>query len=145
MKVPRAGKFLYSGDLKVEKEGLDQLFRYVFQVTVRKSEKEGQILLMPDVEAETYDTSLQTSPKTIVELYHAHGTSEQFHSEIKSDLNLERLPSGKFLTNALVLLLGTVAYNCLRLVGRNPCGKKASPRKNVLRSEKRFLGVDFAA
>ncbi len=29
-----------------------------------------------------------------------HDTSEQFHSEFKTDMNLERLPSGKFATNA---------------------------------------------
>ncbi|MGI9953505.1 hypothetical protein V3F56_14215, partial [Moorellaceae bacterium AZ2] len=36
-----------------------------------------------------------------VAFYHDHGTSEQFHSEIKNDLNLKRLPSGKFATNDL--------------------------------------------
>jgi hypothetical protein len=35
----------------------------------------------------------------VVELYYDHGTSEQFHSEIKTDLDLERLPAGKFATN----------------------------------------------
>ena len=30
-----------------------------------------------------------------------HGTSEQFHSEFKTDLDIEQLPSGKFATNAL--------------------------------------------
>ena len=54
----------------------------------------------------------------MIELYHQHGTSEQFHSEIKSDMDLERLPSGKFATNALVLSLGQVAYNILRLCGQ---------------------------
>ncbi len=37
-------------------------------------------------------------------------TSKQFHSELKTDLRLERFPSGKFRTNELVLLLGMVAY-----------------------------------
>ena len=39
------------------------------------------------------------------------------HSEIKSELDLERLPSGTFKTNALVLSLGMLAYNVLRLLG----------------------------
>ena len=51
-------------------------------------------------------------------LYHAHGTSEQFHSEIKTDLDLERLPSGKFATNAIVLALGVFAYNLLRIISQ---------------------------
>jgi hypothetical protein len=33
--------------------------------------------------------------KEIIKLYQDHGTSEQFHSEFKTDMNLERLPSGK--------------------------------------------------
>jgi len=56
------------------------------------------------------------TPRQVVGLYHDHGTSEQFHSELKTALNLERFPSGKFATNALILLLGMVAYDALRLV-----------------------------
>jgi len=33
------------------------------------------------------------------------GTQEQFHSDIKADLDLERLPIGKFDTNILVVSL----------------------------------------
>lgn len=33
-------------------------------------------------------------------------------------MDLERLPSGKFATNALMLSLGMVAYNVLRLCGQ---------------------------
>jgi hypothetical protein len=32
----------------------------------------------------------------VIELYRQHATSEQFHSEFKTDLDLERLPTGKF-------------------------------------------------
>jgi len=78
-------------------------------------------LLVPDVEVATWWTSLPPSKvdaETVIELYHRHATSEQFHSELKSDMAMERLPSGKFNTNALVLGLGIVAYNALRLVGQ---------------------------
>jgi len=54
----------------------------------------------------------------VIELYHQHGTSEQFHSEIKTDMDMERLPAGSSPTNALVLSLGLVAYNVLRLCGQ---------------------------
>ncbi len=33
-------------------------------------------------------------------------------------MDLERLPSGKFATNSLILLLGMLAYNALRLCGQ---------------------------
>jgi hypothetical protein len=74
------------------------------------------VLLVPDGEVETYWTSLSDDPRTVVK-YQAHGTSEQFHSELKAGLDLERLPSGKFQTNELVQLSGMMAYNLLRLIG----------------------------
>ena len=43
----------------------------------------------------------------MIALYRDHATSEQFHSEFKTDLDIERLPSGKFATNALVMILAT--------------------------------------
>ena len=57
------------------------------------------------------------SAPTIARLYEDHGTSEQFHSELKGELDLERLPSGKFNTNALVFHLGALAYNLVRILG----------------------------
>lgn len=50
-------------------------------------------LLVGDAEKQrSYITSLPDVPSTIIELYQDHRTSEQFHSEIKTDLDLERLP-----------------------------------------------------
>jgi hypothetical protein len=88
---------------------------------------------MPEIEVATYWTSLKLPAKKIIELYHQHGTSEQYHSEIKSDMDMERLPSGKFATNALVLSLGLVAYNVLRL-----CGQNAIQQNGQLPPEKRM-------
>jgi hypothetical protein len=150
VEIPRPGKIVYSGDIAVEKEGLKHLVRHVYKVTVRESDNEGQALLIPEVEVETYDTSLKASPQKIVELYHAHGTSEQFHSEVKSDLNLERLPSGKFSTNALILHLGMLAYNCLRLMGQESLREEgiqpeeqAPIRKEVFRRRLRSVMQDL--
>ena len=81
----------------------------------------GQILLLPEYEIESYYTSLSSETATsneVQKLYHDHGTSEQFHSELKTDLDLERLPSGKFATNEIVLALGVFAYNLLRIIGQ---------------------------
>ena len=47
-----------------------------------------------------------------------HGTSEQFHSELKSDLDIEQLPSGKLCVNRIVLLCGMLAFNLLRTIGQ---------------------------
>jgi len=113
---PRPGKEVYTGETWRERDG--KLYRIVFEVIRRTIAADGQRLLLPDIEISTWWTSLKLSPKKIIELYHQHGTSEQFHSELKSDMGLERLPSGKFATNALMLSLGMVAYNLLRLCGQ---------------------------
>ena len=52
-----------------------------------------------------YWTSLGISDEDIIALYHNHAVCEQYHSEIKTDMGIERLPSGKFDTNALILKL----------------------------------------
>jgi hypothetical protein len=63
-------------------------------------------------------TSLTEPEKVVIELYHDHGQNEQYHSELKSDMDVERLPSVKFQTNQLVLKLAMIAYNILRLIGQ---------------------------
>ncbi len=47
--------------------------------------------------------------------------------EIKTDLDLERLPSGKFATNDLILHLAQLAYNILRLMGQLGMTGELSP------------------
>jgi hypothetical protein len=44
--------------------------------------------------------------------------SEQFHSELKSELDIEQLPSGKLCVNRIVLLCGMLAFNLLRTLGQ---------------------------
>ncbi len=116
---PRKGKEVYTGQTWRDGDGRAQ--RIVFRVVRRTISAEGQRLLIPEVEIDTWWTSLGTrtaSPEEVIELYHQHATSEQFHSELKTEMDLERLPSGKFATNALMLSLGLVAYNVLRLCGQ---------------------------
>lgn len=93
-------------------------FRLVIRLIERTIDKRGQMLLLPDIQLEGWWTSLDEAEETVIERYRDHGTHEQFHSEIKTDLDLERLPSGKFETNDAVLRLGMLAYNCLRLIGQ---------------------------
>jgi hypothetical protein len=124
---------VFIGSTYIRREEVDQPLRVVFKISRIKSRK-GQLLLIPEIEIETYWTSLDYSPKKIIELYHLHGKSEQFHSEIKTDLDIERLPSGKFETNSLVLHLGITAYNILRIIGQESLKNDDTPlRKHVER------------
>jgi hypothetical protein len=88
----------------------------------------------PEVEIEGWWTSLVEAPEMVIERYQDHGTHEQFHSEIKTDLDLERLPSGKFDTNDAVLHVAMFAYNCLRLIGQlGLIGELSSVRHPAMR------------
>jgi hypothetical protein len=115
----RPGKFvsLFSVHEEQEYEGKPYCFRRVMQVTERRIDRKGQYLLIPEIEVEGWWTSLDLLEDAVTVLYNDHGTSEQFHSEFKTDLDLERLPSGKFETNALVMSMASFAYNILRWIG----------------------------
>ncbi|WMT47474.1 MAG: IS1380 family transposase [Acidithiobacillus caldus] len=105
--------------------------RRILRLTERTTLANGQSLLMPEYTLEGWDTTLPESfdPQTILSLYADHATHEQFHAEIKTDLDLERLPSGKFATNDLLLTLGALAYNILRMIGQETLlGPDAPPR-----------------
>lgn len=117
---PRPGKkvALLTVRKSQEHEGKTYVFTKVVRITQRTIDKRGQILLVPDVTVEGWWTNLDLPEQKIIKLYENHGLSEQFHSEFKSDLDLERLPSGKFATNALIMALGSFAYNILRLIGQ---------------------------
>jgi hypothetical protein len=101
-----------------EYEGNSLSCRRIVRLVERTIDRRGQPLLLPDRELEGWWTDLGLEPQKIIKLYNDHGTSEQFHSELKTDLDIERLPSGKFATNALVLALAGLAYNILRLIGQ---------------------------
>ncbi|MBF0235874.1 MAG: IS1380 family transposase [Desulfamplus sp.] len=111
-------KTVWTGETKVGTAGKVLPRPIVFKVTERYEEK-GQALLIPTIEVETYWITLSgLTPQEVINLYHDHGTSEQFHSEIKSDLDLERLPSQYFASNSLILHLALLAYNILRIIGQ---------------------------
>ena len=69
-------------------------------------DEQGQVLWMLKIEVERWWTSLTIEPEQVIERYRDHGRSAQFHSEIKTELDWERLPPGKWATNRLVLMLG---------------------------------------
>lgn len=128
---PRPGKELYRGSLMVRPRKLAEPVRMVFEVIKRTITAKGQVLLLPDIEVQAWWTSLPDEPEVIIGLYHDHGTMEQFHSELKTDLDLERLPSGKLATNNLVLQLALFAYNLLRIIGQESLRRPDVPLRSV--------------
>jgi hypothetical protein len=143
-RTPREGKTVYVGETLRERDG--ETRRVIFEVIERTIDRDGNALLLPDIQVHTWWTSLskrEASPDEIISAYHDHGTSEQFHSELKSDMALERLPSGKFSTNALVLTLSVLAFNMLRLCGQVAIDKGYIPRREVKRRRLRKVIQDL--
>ncbi len=136
-RTPRDGKTVYVGETIRERGG--QSIRVVFEVTETSVTAEGQAMLVPEIEVNTWWVSLNprtATPDDVIALYKGHGTSEQYHSELKSDMDLERFPSGKFATNALILTLAVPVFNMLRICGQEgikngfvPARKKVSRRR----------------
>ena len=119
---PRPGKRVWRGSvahITPAKLPEETPIIVVYEVIERTITANGQALLYPEIEVNTYWTTLGDSPDEVIKLYHSHGTSEQYHSELKSDLDIERLPSEKFQTNATWLQLAMLAYNILRTIGQD--------------------------
>lgn len=116
--------------------------RRIVKVTVRTSDARGQLYLEPEVSLEGWITSLPAhvaDEQRVMALYRDHATSEQFHSEFKTDLDLERLPSGKFDTNNLVMAFATLGYNLLRWMGLRLTGPDAPIRHPAKRRRLRTV------
>lgn len=118
----RPGKRVALLDLIVERAWQKQRrpLRLIVEVTERTIDRRGQHLLVPQIDLAGWWTSLMLSAEAVIAQYRHRGTHEQFHSElfgcaesfaalrtatawrpapcglVKSDLDLERLPSGKF-------------------------------------------------
>jgi hypothetical protein len=129
---PREGKRVGVYSIKTTRhwQGNDYKIRQVIGVIERTIDKHGQSLLIPDIKLEGWWTSLDLEEPAIIQLYCDHGTSEQFHSEFKTDLNIERLPSGKFATNALVLASSVLIYNILRWIGQTALTGSRAPKRH---------------
>jgi hypothetical protein len=113
----REGKKGWIGKTHHDLKGNPLDIPIVFEV-IERSIVKGEALLFPEITVNTYWTNVDVDPYETILLYHDHGASEQFHSELKSDMDLERLPSGHFSSNAFILLLGMLGYNLLRLCGQ---------------------------
>ena len=141
----RPGKTEYIGAIWVSHDELEDPVRIVFRVVMRNIDRSGKFLLIPEIEAESYWTLLELTPLRVIELYHLHGTSEQFHSEFKTDMDMERLPSGYFATNTRIMFLGMLAFNILRLIGQTSLEFDiyASKSKKVSRRRLKSVIQDF--
>lgn len=111
--------------------------RRVIKITVRQINAKGQLFLEPQINIESWLTTLLpevTDDHSLIQLYCDHATSEQFHTEFKTDLDLERLPSGKFDTNDLVMAFGGLADNILGYMGlKGLMGKNGPVRRTAKR------------
>ena len=64
--------------------------RTIYEITERTIDRYGQYFIVPDIELDTYWTNTSLPDETVIDLYHAHEESEQYHSEIKTDMDVER-------------------------------------------------------
>lgn len=117
--IDNSRKKVWLGKTDISIKGEQLPYPIIFQVTERYMHKK-QVLLIPEIEIETYWCSIrELDSREVISLYHDHGTSEQFHSEIKSDMGVERLPSGNFKSNSLILHITMLSYNILRIIGQH--------------------------
>ncbi len=133
---PRDGKRMTVWEEPLRIEGINRPCKRVLRLIERTIDAKGQSLIEPQLTLEGWTTSLgaQFSGADIIALYADHGTHEQFHSEFKTDLDLTRLPSGKFDTNYLVCQFAALAMNILRLMGqRGLLGPDAPVRHSAKR------------
>lgn len=110
-------------------------------------DKKGQYLVIPEIAVDSYWTNLDFSAEDVEKCYHLHGTSEQYHSEFKTDLDMERLPSGKYNSNSLIMMLGMIAFNLLRILGKLSLysGKVPGKRGKRLRIRTVILNIMYLA
>jgi hypothetical protein len=92
---PREGKRVgvFSEEIEETFGGDTGSFRRVVRVTERTIDRHGQRLLVPEITVEGWWTTLaevECPDEKVIALYCDHATSEQFHSEFKTDLDIER-------------------------------------------------------
>ncbi len=134
----RPGKTIYRGVRSDKSPANFPEYRgfMVVEAVERTVLADGQALLMPSIELSSWWTNQPYSVRRCAALYRDHGTGEQFHSELKCDMGIELLPSGNMKTNALVLGLATMAFNCLRSIGQAALEIAAPPADEEEKEEK---------
>ncbi|MDR2123936.1 MAG: transposase [Desulfovibrio sp.] len=111
----------------------------MYEVTERNS-KNGRMLLAPEYTIFSVWTNLEeVSCADVLRLYRDRGTCGQYFAEIKSELDLERLPSGKFCVNELFFQLGMFVNNMLRVMGQSLLCPEIMKMKKVTRRRLRTV------
>jgi len=114
----REGKIAYRGETtRIPKQGHDAE-RVVYEGIERTILANGQRLCVPEITVATYECNVEATPEEVLPTYPEHGTMEPFHREYKTDLEWERLPSGKFATNNLIMPMARLVFNVLRVMGQ---------------------------
>lgn len=97
---PRVGKIVYIGSdwrpvSYTMEDGIRKTvtIRAGYEVIERSIDRYGQFLLPSGLEVNTWWTNTRMTDEEVINQYHARGESEQFHSEVKSDMDVELLPS----------------------------------------------------
>jgi len=128
----RKTQTVYRGSIYKEVDGLAEPVRLVFEVT-ETTKKKGRPLLYPDITVFSAWTTLDLPEREILRIYRDRGTSEQYHAELKTEMDMERLPSGNFKVNSTFLRLGMLVYNMLKVLGRDMVLSKALGLKKATR------------
>ncbi len=146
---PRDGKTVYIGSDWKEityqtEDGAEKraTIRMGYEITERTMDQEGQFPLVPDIEVNTWWTNTDFTDRDVIAHCHAHGECERFHSELKTDMDLERPPSGKFQTNELALELAILSYDILRMIGRESLGKRNPRLKRTVKRRRRRTAIN---
>ena len=137
-KVVRQGKKVWVGIVHKHPRKKDEVLsdvNCVFEVIERKTDAAGNRFLFPEIEVNSWWTNLDCEAEEVIELYHGHATSEQFHSELKHDMGVERFASGKLPVNKILLAIEMNAYNALRFLGQQSI-ELVKPKKH----ERKRLG-----
>lgn len=134
-------------DRTVTVEERSRNVRIVVVAHERYCDHKGQAQLIPELAVETYWTNLPSSELVVEAMYRKHATMEQYHAELKHDMGVERLASGKFHANMLHLLFSMIAFNILRSVGMRllTSGKAPGKRGRRLRLRTVIQGVMYMA
>ncbi len=142
------GYRIYQGSTYRQLKSSKKMLRLVFEVR-EIFKKNGRNLLLPEVKLFSVWTSIECfSEQEILRLYRLRGTSEQYHAEFKSEMDMERPPSDNLQVNNAFLLMGMLAHNMLKaialdMVKDEGLGLKQANRRRirtVMRSEDAFTG-----
>lgn len=130
------GYRIYQGSTYRQLKSSKKKLRLVFEVR-EIFKKNGRNLLIPEVKLFSVWTSIECfSEQEILRLYRLRGTSEQYHAEFKSEMNMERPPSDNLQVNNAFVLMGMLAHNMLKaialdMVKEEGLGLKQATRRRI--------------